>query len=171
MGRLLCLPDKEEVRGSNPRAPTSDLQGNRVPTPAPRPRSATFLQPKCSGVDGTERVRLRLVVTPCPSHLLVLMPDGDCVRRAGGRRDAVQGLIEGLGGSLEAFYFAFGDDVFAIIDLPDSASAAAASLAVSTTGATRCRVTVLLTPDEVDDATRKTIRYRAPGGVSRRGTR
>ncbi len=93
------------------------------------------------------------------------MPDGDCVRRAGGRRDAVQGLIEGLGGSLEAFYFAFGDDdVFAIIDLPDSASAAAAaSLAVSTTGATRCRVTVLLTPDEVDDATRKTISYRAPG--------
>jgi uncharacterized protein with GYD domain len=82
----------------------------------------------------------------------------------GGSRDAVRGLIEGLGGSLEAFYFAFGDDdVYAIIDLPDSASAAAASLAVSATGATRCRVTVLLTPDEVDDATKKTISYRAPG--------
>lgn len=80
------------------------------------------------------------------------------------RRDAVQGLIEGLGGSLEAFYFAFGDDdVCAIIDLPDNASAAAASLAVSATGATRSKVTVLLTPDEVDDATKKTVSYRAPG--------
>ena len=80
------------------------------------------------------------------------------------RRDAVQGLVEGLGGSLEAFYFAFGDDdVYAIMDLPDSASAAAASLAFSATGATRNRVTVLLTPDEVDDATKKTISFRAPG--------
>jgi uncharacterized protein with GYD domain len=81
-----------------------------------------------------------------------------------GRRQAVQDLIEGLGGTLEAFYFAFGEtDVYVIVDLPDSASAAAASLAVSATGATRSRVTVLLTPDEVDDATRKTTAYRAPG--------
>jgi uncharacterized protein with GYD domain len=80
------------------------------------------------------------------------------------RRDAVQGLIEGLGGNLDAFYFAFGDtDVYAIVDLPDSASAAAASLAVSATGATRAQVTVLLTPDEVDEAAKKTISYRAPG--------
>ena len=81
-----------------------------------------------------------------------------------GRRKAVQGLIEGLGGTLEAFYFAFGDtDVYMIVDLPDSASAAAASLAASSSGATRCHVTVLLTPDEVDDASRKTTAYRAPG--------
>ena len=80
------------------------------------------------------------------------------------RRDAVQGLIEGLGGRLEAFYFAFGDDdACVIVDLPDNASAAAASLAVSATGATRCKVTVLLTPDEIDDAARKTTSYRAPG--------
>jgi uncharacterized protein with GYD domain len=66
------------------------------------------------------------------------------VLREGGnsRRDAVGALIEGLSGSLEAFYFAFGDDdVYAIIDLPDNASAAAASLAVSATGATRSNVT------------------------------
>jgi uncharacterized protein with GYD domain len=81
-----------------------------------------------------------------------------------GRRQAVQSLIEGLGGTLEAFYFAFGDtDVYMIVDLPDSASAAAASLAASSSGATRSHVTVLLTPDEVDDATRKTTAYRAPG--------
>jgi uncharacterized protein with GYD domain len=81
-----------------------------------------------------------------------------------GRRKAVQDLIEGLGGTLDVFYFAFGDtDVYAIADLPDSASAAAASLAVSATGATRSQVTVLLTPDEVDAATSKTTAYRAPG--------
>jgi uncharacterized protein with GYD domain len=80
------------------------------------------------------------------------------------RRDAVKALIGGLGGSLEAFYFAFGDeDVYAIIDLPDNASAAAASLAVSATGATRCQVTVLLTPDEIDAAAKKPASYRAPG--------
>jgi len=80
------------------------------------------------------------------------------------RRDAVAALIEGLGGRLESFYFAFGDDdVFAIVDLPDAASAAAASMAVSAAGATRSQVTVLLTPDEIDEATRKTSTYRAPG--------
>jgi len=80
------------------------------------------------------------------------------------RRDAVAALIEGLGGRLESFYFAFGDDdVFAIVDLPDGASAAAASMAVSAAGATRSQVTVLLTPDEIDEATRKTSTYRAPG--------
>jgi uncharacterized protein with GYD domain len=81
-----------------------------------------------------------------------------------GRRQAVQSLIEGLGGTLDAFYFAFGDsDVYMIVDLPDSASAAAASLAASASGATRSHVTVLLTPDEVDEATSKTSAYRAPG--------
>jgi uncharacterized protein with GYD domain len=81
-----------------------------------------------------------------------------------GRREAVRSLIEGLGGTLDAFYFAFGEtDVYAIVDLPDNASAAAASLAVSAAGATRSQVAVLLTPDEVDAASKKTTSYRAPG--------
>ncbi len=65
------------------------------------------------------------------------------------RREAVTALAEGLGGSLEAFYFAFGDDdVYAILDLPDSVSAAAASLAVNGSGVVRSNVVVLLTPEE-----------------------
>ena len=47
MGRLISLPDKEEVPGSNPGAPTSDLQGflpRHVPPGRPLAR---FLQPKC----------------------------------------------------------------------------------------------------------------------------
>jgi uncharacterized protein with GYD domain len=80
------------------------------------------------------------------------------------RREAVSELVEGLGGSLEAFYFAFGDDdVYTILDLPDSASAAAASLAVNASGVVRSKVTALLSPEEIDEATKKTTSYRAPG--------
>ena len=61
-------------------------------------------------------------------------------------------------------YFAFGDvDVYAIVDLPDHASAVALSLAVNQSGAISSKTVVLLTPEEVDEATRKTVRFRAPG--------
>ena len=80
------------------------------------------------------------------------------------RREAVKSLAEGAGGSLEAFYFAFGDeDVYAILELPDSVSAAAASLAVNASGVVSSKIVVLLTPEEVDEATKKTVAYRAPG--------
>ena len=81
-----------------------------------------------------------------------------------GRRAAVEQLIRGLGGRLEAFYYAFGDsDVYLIADLPDNASAAAVSLAVAGSGAVRPRTTVLLTPEEIDQAAKKTVTYRPPG--------
>ena len=80
------------------------------------------------------------------------------------RRATVKALAEGAGGSLEAFYFAFGgDDVYAILELPDNASAAAASLAVNASGIVSSKVVVLLTPEEVDEATKMTVNYRAPG--------
>ena len=63
-----------------------------------------------------------------------------------GRRNAAEGFAKGLGGTLEAHYFAFGDtDVFAIVNLPDNVSAATLSLlgnAVTTGGA---KITVLIT--------------------------
>jgi uncharacterized protein with GYD domain len=77
---------------------------------------------------------------------------------------AVEKVIEGLGGRLEALYFTFGDaDVLAIIDVPDAASAAAFSLAVSATGAVQTSTTPLLTPQEIDQACKKSVKYRAPG--------
>jgi uncharacterized protein with GYD domain len=80
------------------------------------------------------------------------------------RRAMVDGMIKGLGGTLESFYYAFGqDDVYAIAKLPDNVTAAAVSLAVSAAGAARSNVVVLLTPEEVDAATKKTVAYRAPG--------
>ena len=80
------------------------------------------------------------------------------------RRQAVDQLVNSMGGKLETFYFAFGSpDVFAIADLPDDATAAAVSLAASATGAVGLRTTVLITPETMDEATKKTVNYRPPG--------
>lgn len=80
------------------------------------------------------------------------------------RRQTLKELIEGLGGTLEAFYFAFGDDdVYLIFDLPDNVTAAALGLNTSASGAARVSTVVLLTPEEVDQATKKSVNYRPPG--------
>ncbi|MFC1830432.1 GYD domain-containing protein [Thermodesulfobacteriota bacterium] len=80
------------------------------------------------------------------------------------RVDYVKSLITGMGGTVEAFYFSFGDDdVVAIGDFPDNKTAAAFTLAVNASGAVKIKTTVLMTPEEVDEATRKTVNYRPPG--------
>ena len=72
--------------------------------------------------------------------------------------------VRGLGGTLETFYFAFGDtDVYAIADLPDNATTATVSLVVSSTGSVQLRTTVLLTPQDMDQATKKAVTYSPPG--------
>jgi uncharacterized protein with GYD domain len=77
---------------------------------------------------------------------------------------ASRALIESLGGSLETFYFAFGEaDGYIIADMPDNVSAAAAALAAKASGGVASRMVVLLTPDEIDAATKKQGNYRAPG--------
>ena len=80
------------------------------------------------------------------------------------RRSTVTRLIKGMGGSLEAFYYAFGDDdVYIIFDMPDEVSATAISLAIGATGAVRLKTTVLISPEAIDEAAKKTVNYRAPG--------
>ena len=65
------------------------------------------------------------------------------------RREAAAKATSSLGGKLESFYFAFGStDVFAVVDLPDNAAAAAMALTVSGSGAVTVNTTVLLTPEE-----------------------
>jgi uncharacterized protein with GYD domain len=88
------------------------------------------------------------------------------LRKDGGtqREHVVRLAVEGLGGKLEAFYFALGQhDAFVVADLPDNVSAAALSLAVATSGAARCQTTPLLTPAEMDKVVSKGTAYRAPG--------
>jgi len=80
------------------------------------------------------------------------------------RVSATKTAVESLGGSLETFYFAFGEtDAYIIIDMPDNVSAAAASLIATTSGGVMNRMVVLLTSDEIDAATKKQGNYRAPG--------
>ena len=80
------------------------------------------------------------------------------------RRQAAEQAIKSAGGKLDAFYFAFGDsDAFVIIDSPDHASVAAASVAINASGAVRTKTVVLLTPEEIDQAVKKGTTYRAPG--------
>ncbi len=82
-----------------------------------------------------------------------------------GRRAKVTEAIERLGGSVEAFYFALGEtDAYLILDLPDHESATAISLAVNGSGAVRVSTTLLLTPEQMDEATRKSVDYLPPGG-------
>jgi uncharacterized protein with GYD domain len=88
------------------------------------------------------------------------------VAKEGGssRRDTIAKLAENSGGTMESFYFAFGEtDAYVVCDLPDNATAAAVALAVNSSGAAQVTTVVLVTPEEVDEATKKEIGYRAPG--------
>jgi uncharacterized protein with GYD domain len=72
--------------------------------------------------------------------------------------------VWGLGGKLDAFYFAFGgNDIFTIMDFPDNISCTAVSLAVNAAGGFKGNATVLLSPEEIDQAAKKKVNYRAPG--------
>jgi uncharacterized protein with GYD domain len=80
------------------------------------------------------------------------------------RRSAIADLFDSMGGKLEAFYYAFAErNVYLIGELPDDATAMAMALKINSSGAATCRVTVLVTPEDMDIAVRKTGRYRAPG--------
>ena len=80
------------------------------------------------------------------------------------RREAAEQATKGVGGRLEAFYYAFGNDDFVIIvDLPSNVDASALSLTANASGAVKSRMTVLITPEEVDQATKKTVKFRPPG--------
>ncbi|MCY4580486.1 MAG: GYD domain-containing protein [Chloroflexi bacterium] len=80
------------------------------------------------------------------------------------RREAVEQLFASVGGSLETFYYAFGDnDLYMIVDLPDDEAATAASLTVGASGAGSIKTTVLMTPESIDDAVLRTVAFRPPG--------
>ena len=88
------------------------------------------------------------------------------IQSAGGsaRREAVKSAVEGVGGSLESFYFGFGDsDAYVTVDLPDNQAATAVALTVNAAGGAVVKTTVLLTPEEVDAAAHQSVDYRPPG--------
>jgi len=81
-----------------------------------------------------------------------------------GRKTAIEKMLGDMGGKVESFYFAFGeDDVILVIELPDDVTAAAVALRVNAAGLVRISMTVLITPEEIDAATKKSVTYRGPG--------
>jgi uncharacterized protein with GYD domain len=98
------------------------------------------------------------MVSYTPEGIKGLVKEGGTARRV-----AVEKILQKLGGHLEGFYFAFGEnDAYVISEGPDNATAAAISLAV-TTGAIRTKTIVLLTPEEVDQAVQKGAEYSPSG--------
>jgi uncharacterized protein with GYD domain len=81
-----------------------------------------------------------------------------------GRRAAIAKMLEGLGGKLETFYYAFGDvDAYVIVDVPDSVTVAAIALAVNQGGGATVKTVILISPEDMDKASKKLVDYRAPG--------
>jgi uncharacterized protein with GYD domain len=81
-----------------------------------------------------------------------------------GRREAVSTALKALGGKVESIYYAFGDtDVYVIIDAPDNVTVAALAMGIAATGTVALKTTVLLTVEEIDQASKKTLSYRPAG--------
>jgi len=83
------------------------------------------------------------------------------------RRAAVEEAAKTVGGSVDAFYYAFGEtDAYVIIDVPDNVTAAGLALTIAATGVVTLRTTVLITPEEIDRAVKAAPSYRPPRAVS-----
>jgi uncharacterized protein with GYD domain len=80
------------------------------------------------------------------------------------RCETVAKVIESMGGELESLYYAFGDyDVVGIAEMPDNISSAAFALTVNASGVIKAKTTVLLTPEDIDEVSKKTVEFRPPG--------
>ena len=80
------------------------------------------------------------------------------------RREATQQAIEQMGGTLEGFFYTFGaDDFMLILDMPSDVDMTALALDAQATGTVKSRVTVLVTPEQVDEASKRSVHFRAPG--------
>jgi uncharacterized protein with GYD domain len=94
-----------------------------------------------------------------PEGVAGVRAEGGTARRAGAKK-----AIEALGGTLDSFYFAFGDDdLIVICDLPSNEVAAGFALEISASGKVSVSTSVLITPEEVDRAGKQNSGWRAPG--------
>lgn len=104
-----------------------------------------------------------------PKYLIIACYSSDGVKGVlakGGsaRRAAVEEAIGKVGGSVESFYFGFGqDDAYVTVDMPDNVAAASMAMQVGASGMASARVVVLLTPEEIDRAAQAPTTYRPPG--------
>jgi uncharacterized protein with GYD domain len=73
-------------------------------------------------------------------------------------------VLADVGGTVASFDFAFGaNDVVLIVEVPDRVAVAAVAMMVGAGGGATCKTTVLLSPEEIDQAAEIKATYRAPG--------
>jgi uncharacterized protein with GYD domain len=103
--------------------------------------------------------RYLFIVNYAPAGMKGLLSAGGSSRRA-----VVERTAAGMGGRLETFDFAFvADDAYTLVELPSDRAAAALALTVSSSGLTKVRVVVLLTPEDIDAAAQMHPDYTPPG--------
>jgi uncharacterized protein with GYD domain len=95
-----------------------------------------------------------------PEGMKGVMAKGGTARVA-----AIEKLVGGVGGTMESFYFAFGeDDVYIVVDVPSPEAMAAVAGVVTGTGVLSSYETVvLLTAEQVDAAADLSVDYTPPG--------
>ena len=80
------------------------------------------------------------------------------------RKKDLSAAVKEMKGTLETLYFAFGEnDGYSIVDVPDNVSAATIALKINASGAAKVKTVVLLTPEQIDEATKINVSYRPPG--------
>jgi uncharacterized protein with GYD domain len=84
------------------------------------------------------------------------------------RADVVRGLVASVGGSLECYYWMFGQyDGMAVFEMPDAHTTAATSLAITSSGAfTRFETHELIEASDLTAIAKRARRivYQPPGG-------
>jgi|SRR2546421_6139535 len=91
---------------------------------------------------------------------------GLLVEGGSGRKAVIEKALQGVGGTLEAMYYAYGDtDVIIIADMPDTVSGLALSLVANASGTVNVKTTPLITVEEIDAACKKSIAFRPAGAA------
>ena len=80
------------------------------------------------------------------------------------RKKAIETMVASMGGSVEAFYFSATElEVYVIVELPDSITAAAMVLSINSSGLVSITNTMLLAPEDIDKAAQMSFNYLSPG--------
>ena len=78
------------------------------------------------------------------------------------RRDSISAAIGSVGGTVESLYFAFGDDdLYVVFDVPERTLATGLGMKIAAAGVISWNTTALLTPEEIDEASKVAVDYRA----------
>jgi len=80
------------------------------------------------------------------------------------RRDAVGKMVAEAGGSIDCFYYAWGEtDAYLVVEMPSDEAMLGIALSVNKSGATTITTTPLMTPEQVDAAASSAPGYTPPG--------